>query len=151
MPRRRVLAFGFVEAPPAVAAALELAPGTEVLRVERLNLADDEPFALVTVWVRADLGADLSRADVERVPFYDLLPVRGVELAAVHQSITAVLASDADADRLGCAPGAPVLLARRVTRDAAGVPALYAEHRYPAERTTFEIDFSLRTGVLQHV
>jgi len=44
-----------------------------------------------------------------------------------------------------------VLLARRVTRDAAGVPALYAEHRYPAERTTFEIDFSLRTGVLQHV
>ncbi len=55
-------------------------PGADVLRVERVNLADDEPFALVTVWVRADLGADVSRADVERATFYDLLPLRGVEL-----------------------------------------------------------------------
>jgi len=149
-PSRRILGFGFVEAPPPVAAALELAPRGDVLRVERVNLADDEPFAWVTVWVRADLGADVSRADVERVPFYDLLPVRGVELGTVHQSMTADVA-DAEAARLlACALGAPLLLVRRVTHDVAGVPALYSEHRYPADRTTFEIEFSLRTGALQH-
>jgi GntR family transcriptional regulator len=149
-PGREILAFGFVDAPPNVADALQIDRGSDVLRVERVNLADDEPFALVTVWVRADVGADVSRADVERSPFYDLLPLRGVELGTVHQTITAELASAATARLLACAPGAPLLLCRRVTLDASGVPTLVSEHRYPADRTTFEIEFSLRAGALQH-
>ena len=38
----------------------------QVLRVKRLNLADGEPFAVVTVWCPAELGQHLSLADVER-------------------------------------------------------------------------------------
>jgi len=151
-PGRRVVAFGFVAAPPAAVEALRLAPtDTEVLRVVRVNMADDEPFALVTVWVRADIGADVSRADVERTTFYDLLPIRGVELESVHQTITAEVAGDATAELLACSPGDPLLLVRRVTCDVRGDPALYSEHRYPAERTTFEIEFSIGTGTRQHV
>jgi len=149
-PGREILAFGFLEPPASVADALQIDKGDEVLRVERVNLADDQPFALVTVWVRADIGADVSRADVERAPFYDILPLRGVELASVHQTITAEVASARTARVLACAGGAPLLLCRRVTYDAAGVPALVSEHRYPADRTTFEIEFSLRAGALQH-
>jgi GntR family transcriptional regulator len=150
VPSRRIRAFGFVEAPPRVAGALAIDRRAEVLRVERVNLADGEPFALVTVWVRADVGADVSRADVERVPFYDLLPLRGVELGTAHQTITAEVATKDAARLLAVAPGDPLLLLRRVTHDAGGVPLLYSEHRYPAERTTFEIEFSLRRGVPQH-
>jgi GntR family transcriptional regulator len=149
-PGRRVMTFGFLPAPPAVATALRVDAAAEALRVERVNLADDEPFAFVIVWVRADLGADVSRADVERSPFYDLLPVRGVELTHAHQTITAELADAAIARALGCATGDPLLLVRRVTFDASGAPALYSEHRYPSERTAFEIEFSLRTGAFQH-
>jgi DNA-binding GntR family transcriptional regulator len=150
-PGRRIVGFGFVAPPVPVAEALRLPKaGSDVLRVERVNLADDEPFALVTVWVRADIGADVSRADVERATFYDLLPVRGVELESVHQTITAEVAGTEDARLLSCAPGEPLLLLRRVTSDANGDPALYSEHRYPADRTTFEIEFSLRTGARQH-
>jgi len=149
-PGRRVVAFGFVAAPPAAADALRVEAGSEVLCVARVNLADDEPFALVTVWVRADIGADVSRADAERTTFYELLPIRGVELESVHQTITAEIA-DADAARLlDCAPGDPLLLVRRVTFETGGDPTLYSEHRYPADRTTFEIEFSLRAGVTQH-
>ena len=149
-PGRRILAFGFVDAPPPVLEALHLDRGADVLRVERVNLADDEPFAWVTVWVRADVGADVSRADVERAPFYDLLPLHGVELGYVHQTITAEIAHATSARVLACEPGAPLLVCRRVTHDAAGVPTLVSEHRYPADRTTFEIEFSLRAGALQH-
>jgi GntR family transcriptional regulator len=150
-PGRRIVAFGFVDAPIAAADALRLAPAdTEVLRVERVNLADDEPFALVTVWVRADIGADVSRADVARTTFYDLLPIRGVELESVHQTITAEIADAGTAELLACAPGDPLLLVRRVTSDVHGDPILYSEHRYPADRTTFEIEFSLATGARQH-
>jgi GntR family transcriptional regulator len=149
-PGREILAFGFVDAPASVADALHVDRDAEVLRVERVNLADDEPFALVTVWVRADIGADVSRADVERSPFYDLLPLRGVELGTVHQTITAEIASAASARLLACTTGAPLLLCRRVTHDATGAPLLVSEHRYPSDRTTFEIEFSLRAGALQH-
>jgi GntR family transcriptional regulator len=150
-PGREIIAFGFVDAPASAADALRVARGADVLRVERVNLADGEPFGLVTVWVRGDVGADVSRADVERAPFYDLLPLRGVELGAVHQTITAEVASAANAARLGCEPGAPLLLSRRITHDTSGAPLLFSEHRYPADRTTFEIEFSLRAGALQHV
>ena len=63
-----------------------------MLRVLRLNLADGEPFALVTVWLPANLGAHVSRADVERATFYDLLPLHGVETGRVVQTITAIAA-----------------------------------------------------------
>jgi GntR family transcriptional regulator len=150
-PGRRIVAFGFVAAPVAVADALRLPhDDAEVLCVERVNLADGEPFALVTVWVRADIGADVSRADVARTTFYDLLPIRGVELESVHQTITAEVADTAAAQLLECAPGDPLLLVRRVTSDTKGEPVLYSEHRYPADRTTFEIEFSLGTGARQH-
>jgi GntR family transcriptional regulator len=69
---RRILDFGFVAAP---ARARQVLGSATVLEVRRLNLADGEPFARVTVWCPDDLGARLSRADVERAPFYELLDV----------------------------------------------------------------------------
>lgn len=138
---RRVLEFAFVPAPHPVATALRVEAGADVLRVVRVNLADGEPFALVTVWVRAALGAPLSRADVERSPFYDLLPLRGVELGRATQTIDAELADADDARRLGLRPPAALLVCRRSTHDRHGNAVLYSEHRYPAGRTQFEIDF----------
>ena len=41
----------------------------------RLNLADGEPFALVTVWCPEAMASKLSRDDVEARPFYELLDV----------------------------------------------------------------------------
>src|SRR4051794_20451322 len=67
---RRILDFRFAKAPARVQEVLGV---DTVLRVRRLNLADGEPFALVTVWCPEELGAELSRADVERLPFYELL------------------------------------------------------------------------------
>lgn len=142
LPERRVLEFGFEPATSEVASALGLGAGAEILRVRRVSLADGEPFAIVTVWVPGELGAPLSRADVERATFYDLLPLRGVELGRVTQTIGAGLATDDDARLLAIAPGAPLLVCSRVTRDSAGAPVLVSEHRYPASRTHFEIEFS---------
>lgn len=71
-PERRILEFAFERASRDVR---EVLGADNVLRVKRLNLADDQPFALVTVWCRSELGEHLSRADVERSPFYELLDV----------------------------------------------------------------------------
>lgn len=131
---RRVLDFAFVPAPPEVAAVL--GDGT-VLQVRRVNLADDEPFARVTVWCPEALGAELSRADVERSPFYELLPV---PLAGATQTIGAAAAAPDDAELLAVPVGSPVLRCRRVTTSEAGEAVLVSEHVFPAHRTEFVVD-----------
>jgi GntR family transcriptional regulator len=138
---RRVLEFTFERAPVDVAKTLGLAADAEVLRVTRLNLADGEPFALVTVWVPATLGAHLSRADVERSTFYDLLPLQGVEPGRVVQTITAIEAGHDQAEQLGVPVGSPLLACRRVTYDRHGDAVIVAEHRYAAHLTALEVEF----------
>ena len=110
LPERRVLEFAFERAPRRVAEVLQT---DQVLRVKRLNLADGEPFAVVTVWCPAELGDHLSRRDVERHPFYALLGIPG---------------------------GSPVLRCERITTDTGGRPVLMSEHVFPARRTEFVVD-----------
>jgi GntR family transcriptional regulator len=134
---RRILDFGFVPAPPHVRRALGSAT---VLEVRRLNLADGEPFARVTVWCPDDLGAQLSRADVERAPFYELLDV---PLGGAVQTIGAALVSATDAALLEVPIGSPVLRCERTTATPDGRPVLLSEHIFPAHRTEFVVDLPL--------
>ncbi len=122
-PVRKVLSFRFRDL-----------DGEPVLEVVRVNLADGQPFALVTVWCPAELGRSLSRDDVEGATFYDLLPN---ELAAVDQTIRAAVADERDAEVLGIPVGSPMLVALRVSRDVDGQAFLRAEHRFPAHLTEF--------------
>ena len=131
---RRVIEFDFRVAPPRVAAVL----GTDqVLRVKRLNLADDTPFAVVTVWCPAELGHHLSRRDVERHPFYELL---GVPLRGATQTIGADSVDSADASLLGVPVASPVLRCERITTDTHGRAVLMGEHVFPAHRTEFVVE-----------
>jgi len=136
---RRVLRFGFVAAPAEVVPLL----GDEVLEVVRLNLADGEPFAHVTVWCQAVLGSDLSRSDVEESTFVDLLIDR---LGHATQVISAIAADVAISAALNVEVGSPLLRVRRVTTDSEGGNALVSEHLYPAHRTEFEVTLTGPTG-----
>ena len=132
---RRVSEFAF-EQPPGRVRRL-LGGIDQVLRVKRVNLADGEPFAVVTVWCPADLGANLSRRDVERRPFYELLDV---SLRGATQTIGADAANASDAELPGIPVGAPILRCQRVTTDTSGDPVLVSEHLFPAHRTEFVVD-----------
>jgi GntR family transcriptional regulator len=131
---RRVLDFRFVSAPKRVRSLLDC---ETVLRVRRLNLADGEPFALVTVWCPEQYGASLSRADVERSPFYELM---GVELGGATQTIGAAAATAHDAELLRIPVGSPVLRCERVTQSTTGEPVLVSEHVFPGHLTEFVVD-----------
>ncbi|MGA1053343.1 MAG: GntR family transcriptional regulator [Ilumatobacteraceae bacterium] len=131
---RQIREFSFETPPPHVRAVL----GTDrTLRVKRLNLADGEPFAVVTVWCPAELGQRLSMDDGAGRPFYELLPV---ELRGATQTIGADAAGPDDAELLAIPVGAPVLRCRRVTNDVDGHPVLMSEHVFPAHRTEFVVD-----------
>jgi GntR family transcriptional regulator len=133
-PQRKVLGFGFVAAPPRARAVLGV---DTVLEIRRVNLADDEPFARVTVWVPESMATDLSRAAVERQSLYELLPVT---LAGATQVIGAVEASKDDADLLGLPVGSPLLRAERTTRATTGDAVLLSEAVFNPMLTELVVD-----------
>ena len=139
---RRILSFRFIEAPGRVA---EILGETQVLEVRRLNLADGQPFAVVTVWCPEALGAEFSRSDVERASFLEQLPV---QLGGATQAIGAEAASAEIGDLLDVPVGSPVLVAERVTRSDAGRPVLVSRHVFAAHRTEFVVELPAAADVL---
>lgn len=133
---RQILEFAFGPPPPEVGAVLGV---DQVLVVRRVNLADGEPFALVTVWCPEALGAALSLTQVAEHSFYDLLPVR---LAGATQTIGADIADDEAADALRVPVGSPVLRCTRVTRDDEGRAVLVGRYVFPAHRTEFTVELA---------
>lgn len=133
-PERQILEFAFVDAPARVRERLHC---DQVLRVKRRNLADGAPFAVVTVWCPAELGQLLSRRQVERKPFYELL---GLQLRGATQTIGAAAATEDDATLLAVPVGSPVLRCERLTTTDEGVPVLLSEHIFPAHRTEFVVE-----------
>lgn len=139
---RRVLSFGFVDAPERVKGLLAV---KSVLQVTRLHLADGEPFARVTIWCAEELGAELSRADVERASFLEHF---SAVLGGATQTIGADGADEFDSTHLGVPLGSPVLVAERITYNHRGAPALVSEFVFPAHRTRFAVELPAGDGAL---
>ncbi len=131
---RQVLDFAFERAPKRIAELLDV---DSVLRVKRVNLADGEPFAVVTVWCPEDIGRRLSRSDVERSSFYELIDVA---LRGASQTIAADAATASEARLLKVKVGSPVLRCERTTRDVKSRVVLFSEHVFPAHRTSFVVE-----------
>jgi len=123
-PSRELVHFAFVPTPPRLSDVLHTESVLEVTRIDRI---DGQPFGTATVWVRADLAADLSPRAIERRPLSEQL---GVELGGGTQTISAVAATKEDARLLGVPRGAPLLRVERTTSDASGRRILRSEARY---------------------
>lgn len=131
---RRIVGFSFTSPPERVRKILGV---DAVLEVHRVNLADGEPFARITVWCPEHLGANLSRADVEQTPFYELLDV---QIGGATQTIGAVAAGERDSELLAIPVGSPMLRCERITKDPDGQPILVSVHLFPAHRTELVVD-----------
>lgn len=131
---RRIIEFAFE---PATRSVVKILNTDQVLRVKRVNTADGEPFALVTVWCPFELGQHLSRHDVEQSPFYELL---NVPLRGATQTIGADSATVEEARLLEVPAGSPVLRCERVTKNVEGDAVLLSHHVFPAHLTNFVVE-----------
>lgn len=70
------------------AARLGLPPRAELVLLDRLRFAGDEPLALDSVWLPADVGAHLLDVDFTHTALYDELEGRaGVRITAIDETI----------------------------------------------------------------
>jgi GntR family transcriptional regulator len=144
-PSSRVAHFGEEPADPEVAAHLGLAPGTPVVRVDRLRLADDQPLAFDRTYLPLRYGRLLDRARLETVTIVHQLEADfGIPIIAGRYTITAAVADDDVAAALGLAPGAPVLLVHRTPQTAGDTRVFYQQRHYRGDRVCYTVD--LRRG-----
>ena len=78
------------------ATALSLPEDAELVHLERVRLADDEPLAYDQVWLPASVACPLLEADFTHAALYDELAARcGVRLTGGRERITACVPSPA--------------------------------------------------------
>src|SRR5580700_3967427 len=97
----KVLSFGIVDNEQEVSARLALAANTRLLKVERLRLAADEPFAVETCYLPADEFSGLTRSLVARGSLFSILETGyGIKIAYADEEMDATAAVPATASLL---------------------------------------------------
>ena len=126
-PRTTVLSLERVQATDRVAHALGLEDGVEVVAMERLRYADDQPLAIMRNWLPVGLVA------------YQLMRSAGINLHLASQTVGARCASTAEARLLQAHKGEPLLTMSRTTYNENGQPVELGDHIYRASLYSFEI------------
>lgn len=135
-PTTVVLEHEVVPASQEVAAALDIPAGTDVVRLRRLRLADDEPIAVMTNFLSKEIAP--TRAELETDGLYDCLRGRGVKPRIARQRIGARTATAAEARMLHEGARAALLIMERTSFDESGAAVEFGQHIYRASRYTFD-------------
>lgn len=137
-PRTAVLAIERIAAADEAAAALGISSGTDVVYLERVRYAQDEPLALLHNYLPAGI-ADLSTEALESHGLYELLRNSKLRIQVATQTIGARRATPREAELLDEPRGAPLLTITRTAYDDAGRPIEYGTHVYRSSRYSFEL------------
>jgi len=122
---------------------LQLADDRTVVEVSRLRLADSEPVALERALLRGDTATAVLSADLERGSLHEALVASGFVPRFGKATIVAERALSSEARLLGIPRGWPLLVERRLIRDAEGVPLEATESRYVGGRYALDVDFDV--------
>jgi GntR family transcriptional regulator len=139
-PRSRVLVAKVVEGDPEVAARLGLPAAHRLLRIQRLRLTDEDPFALETCYLAAADFPDLASAALGRSSLFAILEHDySTKLAYADEEVDATSADSDIADLLGVPRGASVLRIRQIIYSTKGKATIYGVGFYRSERHTLFI------------
>ncbi|MGE5287350.1 MAG: GntR family transcriptional regulator [Micromonosporaceae bacterium] len=129
-----------------IADRLGLEASSPLFRLERLRLAADEPLALDTVWLPAQIAAPLLDADFTHTALYEELASRtGIRLDGGHEHIRAVVPTPAQQRLLKITPSTGALAIDRLGH-AGGKPVEWRHTIIRGDRFSLLANFSPSTG-----
>jgi len=139
-PRSRVLSTKVIAHQLEIAARLGLPATSSLVKVDRLRLTGEEPFALETVYLPAPEFAGLVSAPLGKSSLFATLQHDyGVELAYADEEVDATPADVHNAELLAVPRGAPLLRIRQVIYSTTGKAVIYVVGFYRSERHTLFI------------
>ncbi len=136
----KLLSLGLIDTEQEIAARLALPATSRLIKIERLRLGANEPFAIETCYLSADDFVGLTQASLDRASLFSILEHDyGLEIAHADEEIDATTADPHTARLLGIAHGSPVLRIRQVIYSTKGKTALYVLGLYRSDRHTLLI------------
>lgn len=139
----RVLDQRVIPAPAAVAAGLQIPADTQVFRLRRLRLADEEPMGVQTAFLPLDLVPGIGAIDIGDASLYDLLASRySLHPASARETYRVVTLRREEAALLRVSPGAPAMGAERVTALADGRRMEVVQSVMRGDRYTVAVDLT---------
>jgi len=146
--RALILAFRTIVPPAAISQTLRITRGSRVLHVRRLREADEGPIVIDDRYVPDWCMQDLTREDAAKQSlFVSIESHSGIRTETVEQTISAVLANDAEAKLLAVAPGTAVLERRVVFMTTDLRPTLCGRSVYRGDRVQFQLRASRGEGL----
>jgi GntR family transcriptional regulator len=143
IPESRIMRRQVLVASTAVASALRLPRGSEVIRLVRLRFMDEAPVLLEDVWLPKEKFSALTK--LETIAFGNLLyPMYekhcGQTIASAEETLTVELVRATDAKVLRIPIGAPVIVIERIAFDFARTPIEWRRSRGPADQYRYHVE-----------
>lgn len=134
-PRTEVLFSDLVPAPEDVAESLDLQPGEEMARIERLRIANDEPLSIEESFLVHSYCPGILDDDYADSPLREALESNfGIQIVRAKQIIRAVRASTRQARLLDISARSPLLFIERVSYSQQNLPVEFLRIYYRGDR-----------------
>jgi GntR family transcriptional regulator len=136
----KLLSLTVSDAEHEVAARLALPAAASLIKLERLRLGGDEPFAIETCYLSANEFAGLNRARLDRISLFSVLEHDyGLQIAHADEEVDATTVDPQTSRLLGIPVGSAVLRIRQEIYSTKGKIALYVLGLYRSDRHTLMI------------
>lgn len=131
----KILSLKIIDNEPEVAARLSLAPNEQIIKLERLRHAADEPFALETCYLSAREFPGLLNAPLGRESLFATIERNyNVKLGYADEEVDATAADPQIADILAVPRRDPLLRIRQLIYSTTGKALIYALCIYRSDR-----------------
>jgi GntR family transcriptional regulator len=136
----KVITVGKETVTPSIAEALQIKPGSQVVRAVRVRFLDGEPLGYVVSYVPVELSHAVTRAALAEMPILAVIRKAGYRLGKATQIIAAMLADPVMSATLKVEPRAAILRISRTVCDHAGKPILVTLAHYRSDRYQLRLD-----------
>ncbi len=134
----RVLGRETLAASAIVARQLKLRVGAQVVRIQRVRIADGEPISFDDTYLPRAIGERVMADDLERHPIFDLLERKyATPLLEAEYRLEAAVADRVVARALSVRVGSPLFVIERTSYAAERVPVDYEKLYYRGDRVSF--------------
>lgn len=144
-PTARLLDSQIVPAEADVARQLAVSPGSLVMRIQRVRLADGLAMSFDETYLPRELGEKIVTHDLETEPIFALLEERyHLPLIEAEYRLEAITATPTVAQALAVEPGNPVFLIERTSYTEGSRPIDYERLHYRGDLIRFITRLSRR-------
>jgi GntR family transcriptional regulator len=146
-PTTEVLHHRVVRCPASIAEHLQIAPGSQVIDINRIRSVEGSAIQLVNSFVPYDLCPKLATVDLTNRSLYEYLETEcGLFIVRGRRLIEAVAANELEAKLLSVERGSPLVMLDSVSYLEDGRPVEYYHAVHRGDRSRFEVELVRSRG-----